>query len=153
MKKPIIDETKLPEVKKIISDADSLMTEKDCENDDIYKKELEALQDRLRELTGNAQIKIRDYWRYDEAVSLETAARGALMSPPEKEELTDKQIKEIVVKILKYEEAEMDWWLNYLRVNTGLDNLTDYIFYPDLVGIDREASLEQIADKIIEDRR
>lgn len=153
MKKPIIDETKLPEVKKIISDADSLMTEKDCENDDIYKKELEALQDRLRELTGNAQIKIRDYWRYDEAVSLETAARGALMSPPEKEELTDKQIKEIVVKILEYEEAEMDWWLNYLRVNTGLDNLTDYIFYPDLVGIDREASLEQIADKIIEDRR
>lgn len=75
------------------------------------------------------------------------------MSPPEKEELTDKQIKEIVVKILEYEEAEMDWWLNYLRVNTGLDNLTDYIFYPDLVGIDREASLEQIADKIIEDRR
>lgn len=153
MKKPIIDETKLPEVKKIISDADSLMTEKDCENDDIYKKELEALQDRLRELTGNAQIKIRDYWRYDEAVSLETAARGALMSPPEKEELTDGQIKEIVVNILNHEEAEMDWWLDYLRVNTGLDNLTDYIFYPDLVGIDREASLEQIADKIIEDRR
>lgn len=153
MKKTIIDETKLPEVKKIISDADSLMTEKDCENDAIYKKELEALQDRLREITGNAQIKIRDYWRYDEAVSLETVARGALMSPPEKEELTDKQIKEIVVKILEHEEAEMDWWLNYLRVNTGLDNLTDYIFYPDLVGIDREASLEQIADKIIEDRK
>lgn len=153
MKKPIIDETKLPEVKKIISDADSLMTEKDCEGDDIYKKELEVLQDRLRELTGNAQIRIRDYWRYDEAVSLETAARGALMSPPEKEELTDKQIREIVVKILEHEEAEMDWWLNYLEVNTGLDNLTDYIFYPDLVGLDREASLEQIADKIIEDRK
>lgn len=76
MKKPIIDETKLPEVKKIISDANSLMTEKDCENDAIYRKELEALQDRLREVTGNAQIKIRDYWRYDEAVSDETAARG-----------------------------------------------------------------------------
>lgn len=153
MKKPIIDETKLPEVKKILSDANSLMTEKDCENDAIYKKELEALQDRLREVTGNAQIRIRDYWRYDAAVSDETAARGALMSPPEKEELTDGQIREIVVNILNHEEAEMDWWLDYLRVNTGLDNLTDYIFYPDLVGIDREASLEQIADKIIEDRK
>ena len=50
MKKPIIDETKLPEVKKIISDANSLMTEKDCENDAIYRKELEALQDRLLSL-------------------------------------------------------------------------------------------------------
>lgn len=153
MKKPIIDETKLPEVKKILSDANSLMTEKDCENDAVYRKELEALQDRLREVTGNAQIRIRDYWRYDAAVSDETVARGALMSPPEKEELTDGQIREIVVNILNHEEAEMDWWLNYLRVNTGLDNLTDYIFYPDLVGIDREASLEQIADKIIEDRK
>lgn len=153
MKKPMIDETKLPEVKKIISDANSLMTEKDCENDDVYKKELEVLQDRLRELTGNAQIKIRDFWRYDEAVSDETAARGALMSPPEKEDLTNEQIKEIVVHILEHEEAEMDWWLDCLRVNTGLDNLTDYIFYPDLVGLDREASLEQIADKIIEDRK
>ena len=153
MKKPIIDETKLPEVKKIISDANSLMTEKDCENDAIYRKEWEALQDRLREVTGNAQIKIRDYWRYDEAVSDETAARGALMSPPEKEDLTNEQIKEIVVHILEHVEAEMDWWLDCLRVNTGLDNLTDYIFYPDVVGLDREASLDQIADKIIEDRK
>lgn len=153
MKTPVIDEAKLPEVKKLIRDADSLMTEKDCENDDIYKKELEALQARLREITGNAQINIRNFRRYDAAVSLETAARDALMSPPEKEELTDQQIKEIVVNILEHEEAEMGWWLNYLKINTGLVNLTDYIFYPDLVGIDMEASLEQIADRIIEDMK
>ncbi|MDE5824035.1 MAG: hypothetical protein K2H91_05040, partial [Lachnospiraceae bacterium] len=79
------------------------------------------------------------------------AARGALMIPPEKEDLTDEQIKEIVLDILKHDEAEMDWWLNFLEVNTGLDNLTDYIFYPDLVGLDRDASLEQIADRIIAD--
>lgn len=152
MQKPVIDETKLPEVKNIILDADSLMTEKDCENDEAAKKELEELQEKLREITGNRQIMIRDFWHFDEAVSLDTAARGALMSPPQKEELTDEQIKEIVLNILHHNEAEMDWWLKFLKMNTGLQNLTDYIFYPDLVGLDRDSSLEQIADKIIEDR-
>ena len=152
MQKPVIDEAKLPEVKEIIMDADSLMTEQDCENDEAAKTKLEDLQNRLREITGNRQILIRDFWHYDEAVSLETAARGALMNPPEKEDLTDEQIKEIVLNILKHNEAEMDWWIKYLSMNTGLKNLTDYIFYPNLVGLDENSSLEQIADKIIEDR-
>lgn len=152
MKKPVIDETRLPEVKKIIDDADLLMSEKDCENDDDAKKELEELQNKLREITGNVQLKIKDFWHYDEAASLETVAKGALMSPPEKEDLTDEQIREAVVNIFKYDEVEMDWQLKFLKINTGLNNLTDYIFYPDLVGLARDASLEQIADKIIEDR-
>ena len=37
--------------------------------------------------------------------------------------------------------AELDWRLNYLRINTGLENLTDYIFYPDFFGLDRQATL------------
>lgn len=153
MQKPVIDEAKLPEVEEIIMNADSLMTEQDCEGDESAKRKLEELEEKLRELTGNHQLKIRDYWHYDEAVSLETAARGALMSPPEKEELTDQQIKEIVLNILRHDEAEMDWWIRYLKVNTGLINLSDYIFWPNLVGLDRESSLEQIADKIIEDKK
>lgn len=153
MKGPIIDEAKLPEVKEIICDADSLMTEKDCENDSASKKELQELETRLREITGNSQIEIRDFWNYHEVTSLETVARGALMSPPEKENVTDEQIKEIVVNILEHNEEEMDWWIDFLEINTGLENLTDYIFYPNLVGMDRDSSLEQIADKIIKDRK
>ena len=49
-------------------------------------------------------------------------------------------------------EADMDYWLKFLEVNTGLENLSDYIFYPDLVGMERSSSLEQIADRIIADR-
>ena len=69
------------------------------------------------------------------------------MAPPSKDNVSNEQIKEIVLGILKHEEAEMDWWLEYLKVNTGLVNLTDY-----LVGLDMQAALEQIADKIIADR-
>lgn len=91
MKKPVIDEARLPEVMKLISDADSLMSEKDCENDNAAKKRLEELQ-------------------------------------------------------------IMDWWLRYLKMNTGLSNVSDYIFYPNLIGLERDSSLEQIADKIVADR-
>ncbi|MDE6362850.1 MAG: hypothetical protein K2L86_01050 [Lachnospiraceae bacterium] len=153
MKKPVIDETKLPEVEGIIEDADSIMSELYCEDDDDLRKDLEELQSRLRDITGKQDIQIKDYWNYYEAVSLETAARGALMPPPEKEDVTDEQIRDIVVHILDYDEAEMDWWILYLEVNTGLVNLSDYIFYPELAGLDEDASIEEIAEKILEDRK
>ena len=75
------------------------------------------------------------------------------MPPPVKSDLTNEELKEIVLHIMDFEEAEMDWWLEYLEINTGLDNLSDYIFYPDLIGLDLEATLEQIAAKIIADRK
>lgn len=153
METPVIDNAKLSEVMEIIKDADLLMTEKDCESDKAAKMELEELQNKLREITENHNIKIRDFWHYDEATNLETAAKGALMSPPEKEDITDEQIKEIVLNILKHDETEMGWWLQFLKINTGLENLSDYIFYPNLIGLDRNSSLEQIADKIIVDRK
>lgn len=153
MEKISIDETKLPGVMEIIKKAASLMAEKDCDGDKEAKRELEKLQRDLRESSGNKSIKIKDFQRYWSYTDLETVARKALMAPPLKGNLTDEQIKEIVLHILDHREAEMDWWLKYLEINTGLDNLTDYIFYPNLCGLDSQATLEQIADKIIADRK
>ncbi len=153
MQKPMIDETKLSEVKQIICEADSIMSKLYCNENEDLRKDLEQLQIRLRNLTGDQQLQIKEYWHYDEAVSLDTAARGALMCPPKKEDLTDEQIKDIVVHILDHDEAKMDWWLLYLEVNTGLPDLSDYIFYPNLIGLDGDPSMEEIAEKIIEDRR
>ncbi len=152
MKKVPIDEAKIPMAMEIIEKAASLMAERDCRQDQEAREELAELQDRLRELSGNQKLQITDFQRYWSYTSLETMARKALMAPPSKDNVSDEQIKEIVLGILKHEEAEMDWWLEYLKVNTGLVNLTDYIFYPNLVGLDMQANLEQIADKIIADR-
>ncbi len=138
---------------RIIEDAAALMAEKDCDSDKEAKANLEKLQQASRNITGNEKLEIRNYQRYWAATDLKTVAKGVLMPVPMKEDLTEFQIKEIVTNILKHSEAEMDWWLNYLKVNTGLDNLTDYIFYPDFVGLDPHATLEQIADKIIADRK
>lgn len=74
------------------------------------------------------------------------------MLPPVKENLADAQVREIVLNILSHNsESEMDYWIEYLTLNTGLPDLTDYIFYPDMKGLDVNASLEEIADKIISD--
>ena len=152
MKKVPIDEAKIPMAMEIIEKVASLMAERDCVQDQKAREELAELQDRLRELARNQRLQIIDFQRYWSYTSLETMARKALMAPPSKYNVSDEQIKEIVLGILKHEEAEMDWWLEYLKVNTGLVNLTDYIFYPNLVGLDMQATLEQIADKIIADR-
>ena len=152
MKKVPIDEVKIPMAMEIIEKVASLMAERDCVQDQKAREELAELQDRLRELARNQRLQIIDFQRYWSYTSLETMARKALMAPPSKDNVSDEQIKEIVLGILKHEEAEMDWWLEYLKVNTGLVNLTDYIFYPNLVGLDMQATLEQIADKIITDR-
>lgn len=153
MQTPNIDETKLAETMKIIEEAAELMSQKDCEEDAEAKKTLKKLQQELRQITGNKKLNIKNYQRYWSAVGLETVAKGALMSEPVKEDVTDAQIKEIVVNILNHNEAEMSWWFKYLKVNTGLENITDYIFYPDFVGLDADASLEEIADKIVEDKK
>lgn len=153
MKKISIDETKLSAVMGIIEQAAELMAEKDCDNDEVSKLNLEKFQQELRKITGNEKIQIKVFQSYWSAMDLETVAREALMAPPLKEDLTNAQIEEIVLNILSFREDEMDWWLEYLKINTGLDNLTDYFFYPDLVGLDSEATLEQIADKIIADRK
>lgn len=153
MQTPNIDETKLAETMKIIEEAAELMSQKDCEEDAEAKKNLKRLQQKLRLITGNKKLNIKNYQRYWSAVGLETVAKGALMSEPVKEDVTDAQIKEIVVNILNHNEAEMSWWFKYLEVNTGLENITDYIFYPDFIGLDADASLEDIADKIVEDKK
>ncbi len=153
MKKISIDETKLPVIMEIIEKAALLMDEKDCDSDKEAQKELGQLQKNLIEITGNKKIKIDAFQAYWSYTDLETVARQALMPPPVKSDLTNEELKEIVLHIMDFEEAEMDWWLEYLEINTGLDNLSDYIFYPDLIGLDLEATLEQIAAKIIADRK
>ena len=148
-----IDKTKLSSVMEIIEQAAELMLEKDLNNDEKAKSDLEKFQQKLREITGNNKIQIRDFQGYWGYTNLETVAKKALMPPVSKSDVSDEEIKEIVLNILEHEEAEMDWWLDYLTLNTGLSNLTNYIFYPQLVGLDSQATLEQIADKIIADRK
>ena len=157
MKTPKIDVSKIPEVKELIERAASVMAEKAGSDNPAVKQELEDLQNKLREITGNKKLKITEFQRYWAYSNLETMAKKALMLPPEKCDMTDDQIREIVLNVFdddylkSHGEAAVDYWLDFLEINTGLEYLSDYIFYPDMMGVDNNATLEQIADRIIAD--
>lgn len=119
-KKINIDESRLPAVMEMIEKAASLMEEEARGGSQEAKRELEQLQKELREVSGNRKLKIENFQRYWGYTDLETAARKALVSPPPKRPLTNEQLREIVLHILERDEAEMDRWLTYLEINTGL---------------------------------
>ena len=52
-----IDKTKLSSVMEIIEQAAELMLEKDLNNDEKAKSDLEKFQQKLREITGNNKIQ------------------------------------------------------------------------------------------------
>lgn len=155
MKIPEIDETKLPEVMELIDRGAILMEEKDCDTDEEGKQELLGLENRLREITGNQEIGIRNVRRYWSAANLETVARTILLPLPEKSNLTDEEIREIILQIsyAEADESSIDYLLKVLKVETGLSNITAYIYWPNEVGMELSASIEEIIDRIIADKK
>ena len=134
-------EQKLERVMEIISEADEIMA-----NEGITE-EVKTLEKELTEITGKQQ-NIEDYRHYSAVTSLEEIAKSALMLNPQKEDVTEEKIREVVMTFLKKSESEQGYWLEWLKINTGCGS--DYLFYPDLVGLPENASMEQIAEKIIE---
>lgn len=159
MKYPEIDEAKLQEAMKIIDTAASLMEEKDCETDAAAGKELDALQEQLREITGNKKLQIMEYNAYWSYTSLETVARNAMHQPPKKCGMTDGQLTELIRRICELDfdvpqnalEATNDYFLEVLEIETGLSDITDYIYYPEEVGLKPDAGLDEITAKILAD--
>lgn len=133
---------KLERAMEIIRKADEIM-----QNEGITET-VKALEKELTEITGRQQ-NIEDYRNYSEVTSLQEIAKSALMSNPQKEDnISEEKIREIVLTFLKKSESEQGYWLKWLKINTGCSS--DYIFYPEAVGLPRDASMEQIAEKIIE---
>ena len=132
---------KLEKVMEIIRKADEIM-----ENEGITE-EVKALEKELTEITGKQQ-NIEDYRRYSAVTSLEEIAKSALMPEPQKEEVTEDKIREVVMTFLNKSESEQGYWLKWLKINTGCSS--DYLFYPEFVGLPRDASMEQIVEKIVE---
>ncbi|MDE5946111.1 MAG: hypothetical protein K2G63_02200 [Oscillospiraceae bacterium] len=107
----------------------------------------------LEKLTGKSDIDINMFFEYWGWTSLEELAKRLLI-PDNPEKLTDTQIYEVVKKIceVEYSESEIDYWLDVLEKETGLD-VIDYIYYPDSYGLDTDAEYNEIAQKIIADRK
>lgn len=140
-----IDELKLKQTMEII---DKIA---DCDNDD----EIVRLEKALREITGKEELCAENCFEYWSWTSLEELARTFLMPSPEYQGLSDEKLTEIITKICEaeYSESEMDYQLEVLEKETGLSDVSDYIFYPDEVGLSMESDTSEIVAKILSDRK
>ena len=147
-----IDESKLSETMDII-DRIAEIFETGANED--YDNEFQELQVRLRALTGKSDINISSFAEYWSWTSLEELARSVLMPTPEKQGLSDEEIAEIVTDICEcgYSDSELAYYLELLKLETGLVDISNYIFYPNMVGLDYGADTEDIIEKILLDKK
>lgn len=159
METPKIDESKLPVVMKLIDDAAHLMEKTGCcfDEDAVEaRKELDTYQKQLTEITGKDNLDIKSFMEYWSYTDLETAATKALLPSPVKTGLSDEQISEMIRQFFDgefEEESAMDYLLEVLEVETGLEDFSDYIFYPDSVGLNPDAGPDEIIAKVLSDRK
>lgn len=151
MKTPEIDRSKLDEVKELIDRACDLMET----GADKQSPELRETEERLHKLTNRHGLDVKKFREYLGWTSLDNLAETLLMPKPEKSGMSVEEIAEVVTKIcsVKYSESETDYQLKRLKLETGLDNITDYIFNPNEVGLDMRADTSEIIAKILEDRK
>lgn len=138
------EKTKL---KKVMDLIDKLAEPDD--SDDIARLELE-----IREITGKSDLSANECKEYCGWTSLEELAKRFLLPTPQAQGLSDEELAIIVEKIanVEYSESEMDYQLDVLAKETGLINVSDYIFYPNLIGLELNADVQEIIDKILADR-
>ena len=139
-----MEDAKIKRLMKIIDEiAESTDTDK--------IKELEA---EVRDISGRTDIYADAFFEYWSWTSLEDLARSILMPEPVYKGLDDEQLAEIISKICEcqYSESEMDYQLKVLKLETGIADVSDYIFYPDNVGLNMNADTTEIIAKILADR-
>lgn len=149
MEFPKIDETKLPVVKEIIKEINHFVVDEDC---DEKSPEVKKLAQKLQEVTGKKELSVEPFMYYSSYTTLDDAATKALLPIPQKSGLSDEEIRDLIGKIARAEiiylhgEAMNDYFLDVLKLETGLDNLIDYIWNLDV-------SIEEIIERVIADKK
>lgn len=145
-----MDKKKLEKTMKIIDEAADII-ESDVDN----KNKLSELEQELKNLTGKQDIDIMSFAQYWTWIELEELARSVLMPLPVLQGLSDEILSSIINNICecRYSESETYYQLKVLKCETGIDNISDYIFYPDEIGLDIDADTSEIISRILSDRK
>lgn len=145
------------EVGEIIDRLATIFDEEDLDNSDI-KEEIGNLEIGLKELTGKNIEEcepFRQYWSY---TNLEDVVDRILMSHAKKEGLSDNELREKLEnffnEISTMKPSKLDRAIEELELETGIDNVSDYIFWPELIeGFGKNSGKEAIIKRILDDRK
>ena len=146
------------EVGEIIDRLAVIYDEEDVDSPDI-QNEIERLGVRLKELTGKTIKDCQPFEQYWSYTSLDDIVDRVLMPEPEEgERLSDAEIREKLEKLISeistIKPSKLDSIIRELEIDTGLDNVSDYLFWPDMIeGLGKNADAETKIKKILEDRK
>ena len=143
------------EVGKIIERLALMYYEEDIEQEDI-SAEIEALGKRLFDLTGKTIEECEPFQAYWSYTTLDSVVDRILMPKVEKTGMSDEELSDYIHKfcdaIPVLPEAELDQYIKILEAETGLDDVSDYFFWPESVGLGKNPGVDAIVKKILEDR-
>lgn len=117
---PEPDETKLSALMRLIEEINQADNPAEFEN-------------QLQILTGKPEISCEEVLAFWEYTSLENLAHSLLMPNPEKQNLSDSELAEIITAVCecRYSEPKTDYLLKVLETETGRTDISDLIFYPE----------------------
>ena len=110
-------------------------------------------------MTGKTIDECRYFEQYWSYTSLDDIVDRVLMPEYEAIKLSDEELREKLEKLVDglntfIKESELDRMIMELEIDTGLDNVSDYLFWPELIdGLGKNADAETKIKKILEDRK
>lgn len=112
------------------------------------------MQKELRELTGKETYdmeEVKEHWSY---TNLETKATEALIQKPFRAGLSEEALKELITEIFRSgaleKEALLDFWTDFLEIETGIDEVMDYLFIENDKGEIVYAPVDKVMERIRE---
>lgn len=160
---PDINEELLSIVEELIDSIDVQLEEDGFyinEEDEIAfyeNKTAEEINAKLVQLKKFAKkdISAMEFYHYWNHSSLEDVAKELIMpEPPYLNDITKEELTEVINEFFTLENIEdfhESYYIELLEKSFGLNDISNYIFYPDLKGIEDEPL--KIAEKIIEDSK
>ena len=161
---PKIDETILPEVESIIDYFEEVLEaeEWNAKGDEVVftnesvAKEVEKKKLQLENLV-KSPIDILQFDNYSCACSTEEVAIDLLMpKAPYVPDITVEELAELINEFQVLEQITVDhedYYLRLLEKSFGMDDVSDYIFWPNTKGMALDAGPIEIAKKIVEDSK
>ena len=156
-----MDEVK-KEVGEIIDRLATIFEDEDRE-DAAIKEEINTLGERLKVLTGKTIEECQPFEAYWSYTTLEDIVDGIMAPETEMKDLSGGELSddELIEKIKDFFEKattlgarKLDKLIREYEDPTGLDNFSDYIFWPDSIeGLGKNSSEDEIIKKILEDRK
>lgn len=159
LKLPVYDKSALPELIDLIDTLDELFDEHNSLDkfDDRYHEIKKIIHEKSKRINQLTKKEIDPYIFEGHSSVSSTKEMAAMALIPEPPKITDITIEELTEIVGLFKDNEVvagnyvDYYLKLLKKSFSILNISDYIFWPNQIGLNLHTSDKEIAAKIFED--